>query len=81
MSRQAFPNEMLVLHGELFGQRFSSKPAMATAEPGFTGEAFVELPGGDWAPDGTPPAAAGADRVIAMMKHLTLESHFTGPNT
>ena len=44
VARQAAPGEKLVLHGELFGQRFSTRPAAAAAEPELAGEAYIELP-------------------------------------
>ncbi|GAX75102.1 hypothetical protein CEUSTIGMA_g2546.t1 [Chlamydomonas eustigma] len=44
VTRKAASGERLVLHGELFGQRFESEAVTASAEPKFTGEAFIEIP-------------------------------------
>ena len=63
VTRPALQDEMLTLHGELFGQRFSSKPALATAEPEFIGEAFIELPNGERMHEGTS-ASGGIIRII-----------------
>ena len=44
VTRHAVPGEQLVLHGELFGQRFTTQPVKAAVEPEFVGEAYIELP-------------------------------------
>ena len=51
------PGERLTLHGELFGQRFRSLAVPAAVEPGFSAEAFIELP-----EDPLPSPSAGDPR-------------------
>jgi centrosomal protein CEP76 len=61
VARDALPGEQLVLHGELFGQRFSTAPVPASAEPAFEGEAFVELPAALEAAPGPAPGVSGQE--------------------
>ncbi|KXZ45051.1 hypothetical protein GPECTOR_59g659 [Gonium pectorale] len=44
VARPPFPGEQLQLSLELFGQRFTTQPVPAAAEPAFAGEALFELP-------------------------------------
>ncbi|KXZ45045.1 hypothetical protein GPECTOR_59g653 [Gonium pectorale] len=44
VARPPFPGEQLHLSLELFGQRFTTQPVPAAAEPAFAGEALFELP-------------------------------------
>ncbi|KAG1655264.1 hypothetical protein FOA52_014589 [Chlamydomonas sp. UWO 241] len=56
VARDAAPGEQLVLHGDLFGQRFSSRAAPACAEPQLRAEEYIELP----AEGGGQPQAGGS---------------------